>query len=41
MQIVLGVFSFMNQPVNLEMTIPEFAIMRDEANEKLKRERIK
>lgn len=41
MSIVLGVFSFMNQPVNLEMTIPEFAIMRDEANEKLKRERIK
>lgn len=41
MQIVLGVFSFMNQPVNLDMTIPEFAIMRDEANEKLKREKTK
>lgn len=41
MQIVLGVFSFMNQPVNFDMTIPEFAIMRDEANEKLKREKTK
>lgn len=41
MSIVLGIFSFMNQPINLDMTIPEFAIMRDEANEKLKREKIK
>lgn len=39
MQIVLGVFSYLNQPVNLEMTISEFAIMRDEANEKLRREK--
>lgn len=41
MQVVLGVFSYLNQPVNVDMTISEFAIIRDEANEKLKREKIK
>lgn len=41
MQIVLGVFSYLNQPVNLEMTLSEFAIIRNEATEKMKREKTK
>lgn len=41
MSVVLGVFSYLNQPVNVDMTISEFAIMRDEANEKLRREKSK
>jgi hypothetical protein len=41
MQVVLGVFSYLNQSVNVDMTISEFAIIRDEANEKLKREKVK
>lgn len=39
MQVVLGVFSYLNQPINMDMTISEFAIMRNEANEKLLREK--
>lgn len=41
MSIVLGVFSFLNQPVNLDMTISEFAIMRDEATKKIKYQNVK
>jgi len=39
MQVVLGVFSYLNQTVNVDLTIPEFAIIRDEANAKLNREK--
>lgn len=39
MSIVLGVFSYLNQPINEDMTIVNFIVLRNEANKGIKREK--
>ena len=39
MSVVLGVFSYLNQPINEEMTIVNFAILREEANKGIERDK--
>lgn len=39
MSVVLGVFSYINQPINMEMTIMEFARIREDALDKMRKEK--
>lgn len=39
MSVVLGVFSYLNQPINLDMTILEFARIREDALDKMRKEK--
>lgn len=41
MSIALGVFSYLNQPLDVEMTVVEFAALREDANKRIKKESIK
>lgn len=40
MTIALGVFSYLNQPINLDMTVMEFSSIKKDAYEKLQKEKI-
>lgn len=41
MAIALGVFSYLNQPINVDMTIVDFAVLREEAVKRIEREKAK
>jgi hypothetical protein len=41
MSVVLGIFSYLNQPINVDMPIVDFVVLRDEAYKRIEQEKAK